>query len=185
MGNLTYAFPTASSSTYGGIKLSSTGPFSLDVMGNLTYASPTASSSTSGIITTDAQTIAGAKTFSNDIIVNGTTTSASFITSSDFRLKKNIVPLQHSLDALMQLNPVSYDKKKSLESSDYSVKENGFIAQEIKKVFPTLVIEGTDKDKLLSVNYIALIPVLTKAIQEQQQEIKELKELVEQLINKK
>ncbi len=120
-------------------------------------------------------------------IVNTSATykGTAFTVSSDLRLKKNIVPLQHSVEALMQLNPVSYEKKNSFESSDYNVKENGFIAQEIKKVFPTLVMEGTDKNKLLSVNYTALIPVLTKAIQEQQKEIDELKELVKQLINKK
>ena len=84
----------------------------------------------------------------------------------------------------MQLNPVSYEKKQSLASTDYNMKENGFIAQELQKVMPTLVTEGTDKDKLLSVNYIALIPVLTKAIQEQQKEIEELKKMVELLLKK-
>jgi peptidoglycan hydrolase CwlO-like protein len=49
----------------------------------------------------------------------------------------------------------------------------GFIAQEIQKVMPMLVIEGSDKDKTLSVNYISLIPLLTKAIQEQQIQIEE------------
>jgi hypothetical protein len=67
----------------------------------------------------------------------------------------------------------------------------GFIAQEIQKVLPMLVIEGSDKDKTLSVNYISLIPVLTKAIQEQQEqlstqkkEIDELKKMVELLLKK-
>jgi septal ring factor EnvC (AmiA/AmiB activator) len=49
----------------------------------------------------------------------------------------------------------------------------GFIAQEIQKVLPMLVTEGSDKDKTLSVNYISLIPLLTKAIQEQQTQIEE------------
>jgi hypothetical protein len=58
-------------------------------------------------------------------------------------------------------------------------------------VLPILVIEGSDKDKTLSVNYISLIPVLTKAIQEQQEqlstqkkEIDELKKMVELLLKK-
>lgn len=114
---------------------------------------------------------------------SGTITAASVTQSSDLRLKRTITPLQNSLAAVMQLNPVSYEKKNSLASTEYSSKENGFIAQEIKSVFPTLVLEGTDKDKLLSVNYTALIPVLTKAIQEQQKEIEALKALVEKLIN--
>lgn len=114
---------------------------------------------------------------------SGTVTAPSFPTSSDKRLKRNITPLKQSIAAVMQLNPVSYEKKQSLASSDYNMKENGFIAQELQRVMPTLVTEGTDKDKLLSVNYIALIPVLTKAIQEQQKEIETLKALVEKLIN--
>jgi hypothetical protein len=67
---------------------------------------------------------------------------------------------------------VSYEKKSTLASTDYSIKENGFIAQELQKIMPSLVIEGKDKDKLLSVNYTALIPVLTQALQEQQKTIK-------------
>ena len=97
----------------------------------------------------------------------------SFNVSSDKRLKTNIAPLQNSIAAIMQLKPVSYEKKSSLASNSYSTKENGFIAQDLQKVMPSLVTEGTDNDKLLSVNYTALIPVLTKAIQEQQKQIED------------
>ena len=97
----------------------------------------------------------------------------SFNVSSDKRLKTNIAPLQNSIAAIMQLKPVSYEKKSSLASNSYSTKENGFIAQDLQKVMPSLVTEGTDNDKLLSVNYTALIPVLTKALQEQQKQIED------------
>ena len=73
----------------------------------------------------------------------------------------------------MQLKPVSYLKKEALASNVYSISENGFIAQEIQKILPTLVKTGEDKDHLLSVNYIGLIPILTQAIQEQQKSIEE------------
>jgi hypothetical protein len=129
---------------------------------------------------------------------SGTVTATVVAPTSDIRLKRNIVPLKKGIEALMQLNPVSYEKKNNLSSNDYSIKENGFIAQELKKVMPSLVVEGTDKDKLLSVNYTAIIPILTKAIQEQQANIKsleknaeeqqkqivELKKMVEQLLKK-
>jgi hypothetical protein len=46
---------------------------------------------------------------------------------------------------------------------------------------PNLVIEGTDKDKLLSVNYTALIPVLTQALQEQQKAIQAQQKQIEEL----
>jgi hypothetical protein len=97
----------------------------------------------------------------------------SFNVTSDLRLKTNIAPLQNSIAAIMQLKPVSYEKKSSLASNNYSTIENGFIAQDLQKVMPSLVTEGTDNDKLLSVNYTALIPVLTKALQEQQKQIED------------
>jgi hypothetical protein len=105
---------------------------------------------------------------------NGTVSSSGSNLTSDLRLKSKIVPLTTSLATVMQLNPVHYVKKESLSSTTYTLEENGFIAQEIQKILPYLVQEGTDKDKLLSLNYVSLIPLLTKAIQEQQAQIEEL-----------
>jgi hypothetical protein len=126
----------------------------------------------------------------NEIKANSIFTG-SLAMSSDKRLKSNIVGLPNSLDIINKLNPVSYKKKDSISSTEYKHEEMGFIAQEIQKVLPMLVIEGSDKDKTLSVNYISLIPVLTKAIQEQQEqlstqkkEIDELKKMVELLLKK-
>jgi hypothetical protein len=89
------------------------------------------------------------------------------------------------------LRPVNYDKKLALDNPT-TVNENGFIAQELQKIMPELVSEGKDKDKLLSVNYTAIIPVLTKAVQEQQaiiekqqMQINELKALLEKVLNNK
>ena len=93
--------------------------------------------------------------------------------TSDSRLKSEIKSLPSTFDLIKKLNPVSYKKKDSISSVKYNHEEMGFIAQEIQKVLPMLVIEGSDKDKTLSVNYISLIPVLTKAIQEQQTQIEE------------
>ena len=73
----------------------------------------------------------------------------------------------------MQLNPVHYMKKGSLASTAYTREENGFIAQEIQKILPFVVTEGTDENKLLSVDYNSFIPMLTKAIQEQQKQIED------------
>ena len=61
----------------------------------------------------------------------------------------------------------------------------GFIAQDMEKVFPQLVSTIADKQlnngksfEYKGINYIGLIPLLTKAIQEQQEEISELKQEV-------
>ena len=127
-----------------------------------------------------------------DVYTSGTIHANALQITSDRRLKTNIEPIQNSIETIMKLNPVHYDKKNSLESKEYVNKENGFIAQEIQKVVPFIVKESSDKEKLLSVDYTSIIPVLTKGIQEQQKQIEEqqeqidkLKALVEQMLNKK
>lgn len=47
------------------------------------------------------------------------------------------------------------------------------IAQDVQEIFPNLVLADENSD--LSLNYISLIPMLIKAIQEQQAEIEKLK----------
>lgn len=85
------------------------------------------------------------------------------------------------LSIINQLKPIQYDKCNSLESNDYSKKENGFIAQEIKNVIPFIVKEGSGSEKILSVDYISLIPLLTAAIQEQQKLIELQQEKLKEL----
>ena len=54
-------------------------------------------------------------------------------------------------------------------------KENiGLIAQDVEKAFPQLI--DKNKDGYLGVRYTELIPVLVKAIQEQQTQIEQLKQ---------
>lgn len=105
-----------------------------------------------------------------NIIASGT------ITPSDKRLKSNIKDVVYGLKDLLKLKAVSYTKKFSFDKAEKGeVKEFGFIAQDLQKVMPELVTEITDKDKTLAVNYTSLIPVLVKAIQEQQLQIEALK----------
>lgn len=104
---------------------------------------------------------------------------------SDARLKTNIKNLdENSLNTVMKLRPVSYDKKESIESTNYSMKETGFIAQEVQKLLPNLVMVTPDKNQTLTLNYTALIPYLTKAIQEQQEVIKNLEKRISDLETK-
>jgi hypothetical protein len=98
---------------------------------------------------------------------------SQFTSTSDKRLKTNIKPFTSGIKTIMELNPVHYNKKRTLDSKIYDITEDGFIAQEIQKVLPYVVSEDNSKDKMLSVNYTSLIPILTKAIQEQQKEILE------------
>ena len=114
---------------------------------------------------------------SNAFVVkyDGSATLAGDLTvNSDARLKSNIVSLGSTLAKLMQIDGKSY----TLKSNE---KENkiGLLAQEILEVFPELVKSGMDKNETLSVNYQGLIPVLINAIKEQQNQIDELKSLLE------
>ena len=105
---------------------------------------------------------------------NGNATLSGTLTqNSDLRLKKNIISIHNALDAIKQLNGYTYNWKDN--SRDESL-QTGVIAQEVQKIFPSLVKE--DEKGILSVNYSGLIPVLIEAIKEQQKQIDELKQML-------
>jgi len=130
---------------------------------------------------------------------NGRVYSTGGYQPSDEKLKKDVSPLDGSIDKIMKLKPVSYFYK----TDEYGQmglpkdKQNGLIAQEIETVFPELVCETALSDekrtepgyrnqepkKIKAVNYTALIPILTRAIQEQQQTILEMKKEITALKN--
>lgn len=99
--------------------------------------------------------------------------------NSDRRLKKNITPLQNSLQKIVKLGGYHYHWKN--ENADTRL-QTGVMAQEVQKLFPELVSEN--KEGILAVNYSGLIPVMIESIKEQQKQIDELKKLVERLLNK-
>ena len=99
--------------------------------------------------------------------------------SSDKRLKSDIKPLSHGLESILKIVPKEYIKHKSTSQNDLGNKEYGFIAQEIQNTFPSLVQPTTSPEKLLALSYTELIPVITKAIQEQQELIKALQKNLE------
>ena len=99
----------------------------------------------------------------------GTVTCAGGCSStSDMRLKTSIKPLALSgIDTVVKLVPVTFEWKDPTDSG-MKGEQIGFIAQEVQKVVPDVVVTANDKAKTLSLKYDNLIPVLTKAIQEQQ-----------------
>ena len=75
---------------------------------------------------------------------------------SDRRMKRDIATLGDAVaDRLMLLKPVTFRMK------DADATEYGFIAQDVKQVFPELVREG----EILSLNYVGLIAPAVKTIQ--------------------
>jgi hypothetical protein len=90
---------------------------------------------------------------------------------SDARTKKDINYLEESiLDKVMKLKPASFRYKENEENI-----KGGFIAQDIKDIFPDLVTATKSDDEMMGVDYYGVIAILTKAIQEQQIQIEELK----------
>jgi hypothetical protein len=92
------------------------------------------------------------------------------INTSDIRLKKDIEGLTYGLKDILKLKPVSFRWKTGKNSLNL-----GFIAQDVNLVLPEVVDTGDDPDKTLGINYSAIVPVLVKSIQEQQQQIEDLK----------
>jgi hypothetical protein len=111
---------------------------------------------------------------------NGTTT-VSYTTSSDYRLKENIVPMTGALDKVLQLKPVNYTWKQD------GLDGQGFIAHELQAVVPDAVVGEKDavdaegNPKYQGVDTSFLVATLTAAIQEQQTIINDLKARIETL----
>lgn len=96
----------------------------------------------------------------------GTLTATGEVTAySDIRLKTSIQPLKNR----GYIKPVTYKK----DGKDCI----GFIAQEVRELYPELVIEDNTEDKYLSVNYAQYVAVLQAQIIDLKKEIDELKNI--------
>ena len=115
-------------------------------------------------------------------------TMTAWAFGSDRRLKENIVDVPYGLDAVMAMQPRAFKFKSS------GAETIGFVAQELQAVVPEAVtgteVEYLDDDtpqekanKSLGVSKDTLIPVLVKAIQEQQATIEALTQRIETLEN--
>jgi hypothetical protein len=96
---------------------------------------------------------------------------------SDIRTKENIRKSEDGLNIINKLNTVRFDFKNGFNGDKKN--QLGFIAQEVEEIFPEIVNEWTDyeNDSIIykTIGPSGLIPVLVKAIQEQQIEIENLK----------
>lgn len=154
--------------------------------------STNASNITIGVFGSNITTGTGVKYagyFNGDVTVSGV-----FNNPSDEKLKRNISDLDKAIERVMALRPVSYE----FRSRDFPQMQLakgaqlGFLAQEMEAVFPELVKQNKHPEMpktwdengnprtyypavdYKGLNYNGLIPVLTKATQEQQEEIEKL-----------
>lgn len=119
------------------------------------------------------------------------------IQTSDARFKSNIQNLNYGLNTILNMRPVSFKWKNDKAAPGTHL---GFVAQEVQQLMPEIVTQEqlTEKQKEnftkmgkvapettpLGMNYTEIVPVLVKAIQEQQKMIDDLKKEIEILKSK-
>ena len=115
-----------------------------------------------------------------DAIIDGTVSCTKLLQTSDIKYKTNIKQIEYeeALKIIENLNPVTWDWN---ENTKISGSSSGFIAQEVKDIIPNAVSE--DDENTLSLDYTQLHSYEIKVIQEQQKEIKDLKQRLEVLEN--
>jgi hypothetical protein len=101
--------------------------------------------------------------------------------SSDERLKENIVDLNADvLTKIKNLRPVSYNKiTEDTTSRNYYGREIGFLAQNVQQYFPEIVTQDAETG-YYAVQYSRAVPILLKAIQEQQKIIEQQTQILQQ-----
>jgi hypothetical protein len=125
---------------------------------------------------------------------NMTLNGVIYSTSSDIRIKENIVDSHFGLDDLMNIKV--HDFNFITDPNKFLV--TGFIAQELFDIYPDAVLKPTDEIMLWKVDYGRITPLIVKAVQDQQTlilnqqkqiesqqtQIDELKAMVEKLLEK-
>lgn len=113
----------------------------------------------------------------------------SFNATSDARLKKDVTSIEGFAASLAALNPVSYrltglpvagdEGEETAEAAPDDRLRYGFIAQEVREVFPELVSENADG--YLAIDYIGFIPMLVEAVKSLNAKVEEQRETIESL----
>ena len=124
----------------------------------------------------------GFKDTSQDIVIINSSAgvrldyaATSWVSNSDENVKENIVSLENVLDKIKDIRCVNYN----LKDEDIYKKRLGFIAQDFQEDFEEVVSKNSEG--ILGLHYTETIPILTKAIQEQQTIIEDLKSRIEKL----
>jgi hypothetical protein len=116
----------------------------------------------------------------------GAPSGTNIYNASDIRLKQNVSTTTYGLNTISLLNPVKFNWVDGFEPTEDGKDMLGFVAQEVQEVLPEAIesfggdinLNGTTITNPLRVNEKFIIPVLVKAIQEQQAQIEELKTLL-------
>ena len=108
--------------------------------------------------------------------------TGAYTALSDINKKKDFEDSSLGLNAVMQLQPKLF---RMIDDSVEVPKQLGFIAQEVKNIIPQAYVEQEGgSGTFIGLNFNPIVAVLTKAIQEQQAIITDLKSRIEALESK-
>ncbi|MCB0667674.1 MAG: tail fiber domain-containing protein [Saprospiraceae bacterium] len=116
--------------------------------------------------------------FYNNVFKGSFNNSTGNYTSiSDQRFKNGISTISNSiLNDILSLRPVSY----KMVDQEENQRSYGLIAQEVREILPELIEENIlEEEKILSISYTELIPILIKGMQEQQRQIDNLTTMIQ------
>lgn len=99
--------------------------------------------------------------------------------SSDERLKDDIVPISGCLDKVLSLDAIEFDWNDKQQT--YTGHDIGLIAQQVQKIAPEIVTER--EDGYLAMKYEKMIPLLVGATQEQNAQLDELEKQLKKLLD--
>jgi len=103
--------------------------------------------------------VGGDGTFNGNVTMSGNASALSFQTTSDYRIKENVRGLSGNI-TVDSLKPIQYFNTRARRL------DIGFLAHEVQEDFPFLVEGEKDGENLQTLNYIGLVGVLVKEIQE-------------------
>jgi len=194
-GNLLVGTTTAAARFTIGGTAASAASSTICRIGDADYTTDTVLSVSPGVVNFDGPGVVGGRfhiSSGGEVRIAGTTDqgaynlqvqgtgvwgAGAYVNGSDSRIKEDIAPIATGLSVVEKLNPVTYRYKEDW-SKDQST-QTGFIAQELlvalqdTNYVDSVVQQGGEKG-YYSVAYQNIIPILTKAIQEQQALITQL-----------
>ena len=134
--------------------------------GNIVFSDGTIMNSYDNNILSTNPTVFKPSTFTS-LAINGNLTAGSYSTSSDYRIKTEVVQLDETF-TVDNLRPVKYVQT-LINKTQY-----GLIAHELQEYYPDLVVGEKDGDGWQRVNYTGLIAILINEIKRMKQDLAEL-----------
>ena len=136
------------------------------VSGNIVFGDGTVMNTADNNMLSTNPTVFKTSTFTS-LDICGNLVAGSYATSSDYRIKTNVVELDETY-TVDKLRPVKYFQ------TQINREKYGLIAHELQEHYPDLVIGEKDGSELQRVNYTGLIAILINDIKRLKQNLAEL-----------